>query len=651
MVFSSRQKDLVPLDSNDAGASIFLRDRRTGETRLISQGVGGLQLHGNGITPDISLNGQAAAFILQPASMQQGAKAGSGNGPGQLCSSQPNSLFQMTCADTGMNNEPLDGEVESPSLSADGKLLAFCSDASNWVADDTNGAKDVFVKDQATGVVTRVSVSDEGLQADGASCDPVISANGRFVTFTTQAPNLGGTTDARQIVRKDLVTGELLAVTSVTGEPADADAGKPSISTDGRRIAFTSRARNLLPGVGSGQSNLFVFQTGGAGSKDLSKGDSGNSLFVMRGPDDALPNGDSSDPKIACTGSAIGFTSDATNLVDGGNGQRRFFVYDLDTGAIVLPGSNTGANLDGDDEHGDLDCEATTGAYDSTGTGPGNPNPNSDVLSQEDPLHDGSGNLVLGSAYSGNWFDPGQSGHGFLLEALPDGDFYATWYTFSNGQPLFLQGRATPAGNTLTLSMFSARSTGFPVGASGASTATWGNVTLTFTSLDDATASWTPIASGFTPGTMNLHRLSRAALVQSNRDGVVDACNSGIWFDPAQPGYGFNIEINDMPDGNRIASAYWYTYQPDGTPLWLIGTGLAEPGGVAMDLYRFSGDGAQFPPAFSADALTPGKWGSATLTFASNALSVRYASTTSGYGSGSMELQRLTVLRARTCDE
>src|SRR5690606_2402518 len=126
-------------------------------------------------------------------------------------------------------------DVESPSLSADGKLLAFCSSASNWVADDTNGVKDVFLKDQVSGEVTRVSVAEDGSEADGASCDPMISANGKYVAFTTNAPSLGGTSGAKQIVRKDLASGELLLVTGDSGAPADADAGKPSISSDGSR--------------------------------------------------------------------------------------------------------------------------------------------------------------------------------------------------------------------------------------------------------------------------------------------------------------------------------------------------------------------------------------------------------------------------------
>lgn len=655
LVFSSLQKDLVEGNPNSSGgADVYLRDRRTGEMRVINRDRNGNPLLGESRSPDVSLNGQAIAFVFQPAAEAQGM-AKDGEAPsGQLCSSQPNALFQMECDTTGTNGEPLDGDVESPSLSADGKLLAFCSSASNWVADDTNGVKDVFLKDQVSGEVTRVSVAEDGSEADGASCDPMISANGKYVAFTTNAPSLGGTSGAKQIVRKDLASGELLLVTGDSGAPADADAGKPSISSDGSRIAFASRAGNLVPGVGGGVRNLYVFQAGEAGPRNLAKGGgSANSLFVMLGTGDELPDGDSSDPKIACSGNAVGFTSEAGNLVNGDtNAQNDYFVFGIESGEITRPGAEaTGTEPNGGSDDAALDCEATTGAYDTTATDAGNPNPNADVMSQSDPLRGTSNAIVLDGSFSGNWYDPGQSGHGFLLEALPGGDFYVTWYTYFNGEPLFLQGRATPNGNELNVEMFDARSTGFPVGAGGATTRTWGTVLLSFGSSNDAMASWTPVIDGFMPGTMNLRRLTRAALVESNRDGVGDACYSGIWYDRSNSGYGFDIEFNDKNDGSRTVTAYWYTYQPDGEPLWLIGTGPADPDGANMDLYVFAGAGAQFPPAFAASSLSRTRWGQATLRFSPDQLRVDYAATLPGYGSGSLNLQRLTVLEDRECAE
>src|SRR5690606_16136102 len=159
LAFSSYEKALVGGNANSEGADIYLRDG--GGIRLISRTASG-QLGGDNRSVDVALNGRAAAFVHEPGS--SGETAGTqakGAANSQLCASQPNSLFQMDCATTGADGAPLDGDVESPSMSADGRLVAFCSSATNWVAGDTNGAKDVFVRNQATSpaTVTRVSVT------------------------------------------------------------------------------------------------------------------------------------------------------------------------------------------------------------------------------------------------------------------------------------------------------------------------------------------------------------------------------------------------------------------------------------------------------------------------------------------------------------
>jgi hypothetical protein len=651
IVFGSYEKDLVAENANGEGADIYLRDRQAGETRLISRTAGG-QLGGNNRDVALALNGRAAAFVHEPGNgeaMTPGAKDG---GDAQLCTSQPNSLFQMECETTGADGAPLDGDVESPSMSADGKLIAFCSSASNWVAGDTNGKKDVFLKDQRSdpATVTRISTTATGEQGDGDSCEPMISGNGLYVAFTTQAANLGGSGAATQIVRKDLGTGAMQPITGIEGAPADADAGPPSISADGQRITFASHATNLVEGVANGKRNVFVYESAEArrGPKDGSS----NNLFVMRGADGQLPNGDSEDPEMACGGKAIGVTSTASNLVAGdSNATSDYFVYGLGTDTIVRPAPlATGEQPNGPSQHAALDCEAGTGAYDTNATGEDNPNPNADVVGQDDPLRGDANAIVLDGSYSGNWYNPGQSGHGYLLEALPNGSFYATWYIFKDGAPLFLQGQGVPVGNRLDVDMYSVTSTAFPVGPGRPTVADWGRVTFTFTSSNDGTASWQPVAAGFTAGSMTLRRLSTAARVESDFDGALGACNSGIWYDPSHSGYGFDLEFNDQADGSRIVQAFWYTYRPDGLPLWLVGIGVANPAGVDLDLIQLDGPGAQFPPAFSADGVDRTPWGNATLTFGPGGLAVQYSSVLPGYGSGTLvNLQRLTVLDQRAC--
>ena len=152
--------------------------------------------------------------------------------------------------------------------------VAFRSAASNLVAGDTNGAVDIFVRDRdadADGIfdepgavaTTRVSVATGGGQADAASEQPALGADGRFVVFVSAATNLVTPPDvvtvpivARQIYRHDRVTGETRLVSrGVTQAAADGACSSPSISRDGRYVVFASAATNLVaadPGSGGG---------------------------------------------------------------------------------------------------------------------------------------------------------------------------------------------------------------------------------------------------------------------------------------------------------------------------------------------------------------------------------------------------------------
>jgi hypothetical protein len=149
---------------------------------------------------------------------------------------------------------------------------------------------------------------------------------------------------------------------------------------------------------------------------------------------------------------------------------------------------------------------------------------------------------------------------------------------------------------------------------------------------------------------MTLRRLTAPALVQSDVSlQTIKACYSGVWFEPARSGYGFNLEVIEQGTSRGLVT-YWYTYRPDGSPLWLSGVGRAADGVVRVDLYQGGGSGAQFPFNFVADAVSQTLWGSATLRFTSNnTLEVSYQPVVSGYAAGSASLVRLTELAGRAC--
>jgi Tol biopolymer transport system component len=153
------------------------------------------------------------------------------------------------------------GYSDDPALSADGRYVAFSSEASNLVPGDTNDTYDVFVRDQQTGTTSRVSVSGTGEQGSDYSYDPAISADGRYVTFASGAWNLvpGDTNDTTDVFVRDRRTGTTGRVSvSGTGEQGNGESFSPVLSADGRYVAFDSDASNLVPGDTNDTNDVFV---------------------------------------------------------------------------------------------------------------------------------------------------------------------------------------------------------------------------------------------------------------------------------------------------------------------------------------------------------------------------------------------------------
>jgi Tol biopolymer transport system component len=142
--------------------------------------------------------------------------------------------------------EPANGGSFTASISGDGgRYVAFDAAASNLVPDDHNGALDVFVRDRLTSKTQRVNVGPQGVEANERSSDPAISADGRYVAFTSWASNLipGDTNNRPDVFVHDRTTG----LTELIGGGND-ETASPSISADGRYVAFLSYASNLVPG-------------------------------------------------------------------------------------------------------------------------------------------------------------------------------------------------------------------------------------------------------------------------------------------------------------------------------------------------------------------------------------------------------------------
>ena len=220
-----------------------------------------------------------------------------------------------------------DGASFTPAISADGRYVAFASSASTLVAGDTNGTEDVFVYDRAARSTERVSLSSLGGQVHGDSYGPAISADGRYVAFTSSAPDLvpGDTNNELDVFVRDRVAKTtVLASVGPHGILGDGPSTAPSISADGRLVAFESDAGSLVPDDSNGTGDVFVHDIVTGVTRRLSVGGNGQQT-----------ESPSFGAAISADGRSVAFESFSSKLVPGDtNNALDVFVSDLATGNI-----------------------------------------------------------------------------------------------------------------------------------------------------------------------------------------------------------------------------------------------------------------------------------------------------------------------------
>jgi Tol biopolymer transport system component len=227
------------------------------------------------------------------------------------------------------DGRPANDITTDPSISADGRYVAFTSDASNLVAGDSNGGSDVFVRDRTNGVTRRLTGGHAG------SFRPSISADGRYVAFASDADDVvdGDTNEHRDVFVRDLRFGTTHRISLGShGQQARGDSDMPAISADGRYVAFLSTASDLVRGDSNGEADVFV--------RDLRYG---TTHRISLGSHSRQANGPSYALSISGDGRYVAFSSDATNLVPGdGNDLPDVFVRDLRFGITRLASLKAG---------------------------------------------------------------------------------------------------------------------------------------------------------------------------------------------------------------------------------------------------------------------------------------------------------------------
>lgn len=227
---------------------------------------------------------------------------------------------------------PLDGQTGEPSISGDGRFVAFSSWATNLVTGDTNDRQDIFVRDRMSGTLELVSAASDGTQADAESYDPHLSADGRFVVFESDATTLvaADTNGARDIFVHDRAAGTTERVSVATGGGQAANSSnRPAISADGRFVAFDSQAENLVPTDANGLTDIFVRNRV-----------EGTTERISVAADGTEGDGSSFWADLSADGGLVAFQSSSLNLVPGppasplSSGQ--IFVKDRTTGSLSL---------------------------------------------------------------------------------------------------------------------------------------------------------------------------------------------------------------------------------------------------------------------------------------------------------------------------
>lgn len=323
VVFVSGADNLVTGDTNGVN-DIFLRDTLTDSTIRVSTATDGSQAaNGHSSGPAISSSGRYLVFV---------------SGADNLVVNDTNNakdVFlkdlqtgQLSRVSVGSSGSQANGASVEPVVSADGRYVSFQSVSDNLVSGDTNGVSDIFLKDVQTGQITRVSTNSSGVEAVGGSVSAAISSDGRYVAFQSAADNLveNDTNEDDDIFLKDLQTGQVTRVsTDSAGNQASSGGIVPAISGDARYVVFESNAGDLVAGDTNGAFDIFLKDT-----------HSGMTWRVSTDSNSAQANGGNLRPVISFDGRYLAYDSLASNLVVGDtNGSKDILVKDMANSVTV----------------------------------------------------------------------------------------------------------------------------------------------------------------------------------------------------------------------------------------------------------------------------------------------------------------------------
>jgi Tol biopolymer transport system component len=348
---------LVADDTNGV-EDVFVHDRITGKTVRASTDANGMQGNAPSDDPAISADGRHVTFRSQASNFVPFDT----NWTSWDVFTKDLETEAITRDSVTAQGKQSNGASHDPVLSADGRYVAFQSFASNLVAGDTNGAPDIFLRDRTTGSITRISITSHGGQANGPSEDPAISDDGTLVAFDSTASNLVGsdTNAASDVFVRDATVGTTIRVsTASSGAEATAGSVKAALAGDGSAIAFASDAPNLVAGDTNAKTDIFVKVLATGATSRASVGDGGAEADKVSGQ-----------PSISRDGTRVTFNSQAQNLVPRDtNGAEDIFVRDLVAQATVRVSLGpAGLEADALSRNPAMSADGTTVAFESDAT-------------------------------------------------------------------------------------------------------------------------------------------------------------------------------------------------------------------------------------------------------------------------------------------
>ncbi|MDQ2985993.1 MAG: hypothetical protein M3R13_04645 [Armatimonadota bacterium] len=383
VLFKSRAAEIVP--GGRRTRNIYLKDTLTGIIEQISLNYDGSQPNGHSSDSDMTPDGRYVVFVNSFAQITPGV-AGS-----EYLYKKDRLTGIASLVSVSFSGQPI-GSCRYPSVSDDGRYVAFFSSATNVVPGDTNGLGDIFVRDTVLGINSRVSLRSTGEQVNQ---EPFMRSEmsgdaSKVVFFSTDSQLVPGDTNfAADVFVRDLNAGTTVRVSiSDTEAQGNGISYGWSISRNGRLVAFHSDAGNLVIGDTNATSDVFV--------RDIQLQ---TTKRVSVGPAGVQGNNWSGEAQISADGSTVAFNSTASNLVTGdANGLADLFLHDLTSGSSLIASSST-AGMQADSYVVDFGVDPS-GRYVAFSTSSPNPVPNDSNGFEDVFFHDSLGQRMVATTFA-----------------------------------------------------------------------------------------------------------------------------------------------------------------------------------------------------------------------------------------------------------